>query len=326
MEFVCAFIKRVMPHKEFNNELLGGNELRNKRLFIEVCVLVGIIIIVLVVGIQNKKKSNITSQEESSIVQEKENTDRYEHIQEIMDEFENRTKSKQETIVLLQQEFNKVIDIENTQAMTKRVEKGEIDREKIKNYKELQSVALDNLKFQLPGDSNDYKQEIKQLENGKVFIVINANKGFQMLVMQKYKAPTFQVIIDCLKEETAQQCRAYLVKTYGKEVLDSGYMYQKITENSVIQDINNEMSSEEIAFLPALLVTKYISLVNGTMDQGSINFEDEYIKAMQTGRGKNIIIKIYDNEGYFWSVVIASNRDIDHRELINCILATAKIE
>lgn len=315
-----------MPHKEFNNELLGGNELRNKRLFIEVCVLVGIIIIVLVVGIQNKKKSNITSQEESPVVQEKESTDRYEHIKEIIGEFERGTKSKQETIVLLQKELNKVFDVENTQAMTKRVEEGKVDREKVKQYKEMQMIEFNSLQFQLLGDSKDYEQKIVDLEDGRALAITNAKEGFKILVMPKWKASTFQSLIDIKKGKTAQQYKEYLVNTYGKEVLDSGYMYQKITENSVIQDINSGISREELIYLPALLVGKYVSLVYGTEDQGSISFEDEYIKAMQTGRGKNIIIKIYNNEGYFWSVVIASNRDIDHRELINCILATAKIE
>ena len=69
-----------------------------------------------------------------------------------------------------------------------------------------------------------------------------------------------------------------------------------------------------------------MSLVNGTMDQGSISFEDEYIKAMQTGRGETVILKIYDNKGYFDSVVISSKKEVDHRELINCILATVEIE
>lgn len=61
--------------------------MKNKRLFIEVFVLIGVIILVLVVGIQNKKKMSITSQEESPVVQEKESTDRYEHIKEIIGEF-----------------------------------------------------------------------------------------------------------------------------------------------------------------------------------------------------------------------------------------------
>lgn len=104
-------------------------------------------------------------------------------------------------------------------------------------------------------------------------------------------------------------------------------MYQKITENSVIQDINSGISREKLIYLPDLLVGKYVSLVYGTEDQGSISFEDEYIKAMQTGRtGATIILKIYDNEGYFCSVVIKGNKETEYRELVNCILATAKIE
>ncbi|WP_041712882.1 hypothetical protein [Cellulosilyticum lentocellum] len=63
------------------------------------------------------------------------------------------------------------------------------------------------------------------------------------------------------------------------------------------------------------------------MDQGSISFEDEYIKAMQTGRtGAGIILKIYNNEGYFCSVAISGNKEADYKELVNCILATTKIE
>lgn len=258
--------------------------MKNKRLFIEVFVLIGVIILVLVVGIQNKKKMSITSQEESPVVQEKESTDRYEHIKEIIGEFEKGEKSEQETIVLLQEELNKVFDVENTQAMTKRVEEGKVDREKVKKYKELQCITFNGLQFQLPGHSNNYEQEIRQLENGKVLAIKNVKEDFKILVMPKYKAPTFQSLIDGVKGKTAQQYKAYIVNTYGEEVLDSGYMTQKIAANSVIQDINSEMNSEDIIYLPALLVGKYITLVGGTVDQGSISFEDEYIKAMQTGR------------------------------------------
>lgn len=159
--------------------------MKNKRLFIEVFVLIGVIILVLVVGIQNKKKMSITSQEERTVAQEKESTDRYKHIQEIIDEFERGGKLKQETIALLQEEFNKVFDVENTQAMTERVEEGKVDREKVRQYKEMQMIEFNSLQFQLPGDSKDYEQEIHDIENGKVLAITNAEEDFKILVMQK---------------------------------------------------------------------------------------------------------------------------------------------
>ncbi len=315
--------------------------MKNKRLFIEVCVLIGVIILVLIANIQNKKKISITSQEENFIAQEKESpiaqekesadgseyiTDRYKQImQEVEDELVRGTKSKQEIIVLLQEELNKVFDVENTQAMTKRVEEGKIDREKVKKYEELQTIEYEIIQFQLPGDSKDYEQKILDLENGKALNVINSKEDFKIIVMPKYKAPTFQDLIDESEESGAQIYKTYVVNTYGEEVLNSGYMYQKIIENSVMQDINSDMSLEEIVFFPTLLICKYVTLVNGTMDQGSISFEDEYIKAMQTGRGNTMGLKIYDNKGDVYLIMI-HGKEADYGELINCILATTRIE
>ncbi|ADZ82238.1 hypothetical protein [Cellulosilyticum lentocellum] len=201
---------------------------------------------------------SITSQEESPIAQEKESADRSEYItdrnkhimQEVTDEFIRGTKSKQEIIVLLQEELNKVFDVENTQAMTKRVEEGKIDREEVKKYKELQTIEFDSIQFQLPGYSKDYEQKILQLENRKALTVTNAKEEFKMLVFSNDKASTFQGLIDEFEESEAQLYKTYIVNTYGEEVLNSGYMYQKITENSVMQDINSDMSLEEIVFFP----------------------------------------------------------------------------